>query len=87
MKKLLLSAVAILLCFSSIAVFASCSDDSTDGTFVSVSSDGETGTEGTSSENINGSGEKNDGETTSDTTDTESDADTTSGENWSQDRK
>jgi hypothetical protein len=89
MKKILLSAIAMLLLLSSVAIFASCSDDSTDDTYVSVSSDGETDTEGTSSESTNDSttNTDNDGETTTDTTETESSAVTTGGEQWSQDRK
>lgn len=87
MRKKLLSAIAMLLLLSGIALFASCNDDSTDDTHISVSSSEETDAEGTSSEITDESNDINEDETTSDTTKSETTVSTTGGENWSQDRK
>ena len=90
MKRLLLSAIALLLMLSGVAMLVSCDDDSMeDSSFKPVSTSVETGGEDPSSDSTeNGKNEEVSGtdNTTESTTESTTSA-TTSGDQWSQDRK
>ena len=83
MKRLLLSAIALLLLLSGVAMLASCDDDSMeDSSFKPVSTSVETGGKDPSSDST----KPEEVSDTDDTTESATSA-TTSGDPWSQDRK
>jgi hypothetical protein len=85
MKRFLLSAIALLLLLSGVAMLASCDDDSMeDSSFKPVSTSVETGGDSSSVGTKNNETEDATGSagSTEDTTSA-----TTSGDQWSQDRK